>query len=204
MRCSKPGGSVAVASVASRAQMELKLSCTAQRMLGRCRLRLKTPTAQGAWVVRPLRHAPVKSDRNKSLQQLEGEDWGEPTFDSQLVKECHRLHRVPLRDLTVEDLRITIGQQIGLEYLVPLALERLHDDPFAEGAYYPCDLLVSVLGAEAQFWQRHPELREQLIAITERAISMFPSVPDVASKTVTRAVRRAYDEFQRRQTTVAS
>jgi len=145
----------------------------------------------------------VKSDRNKSLQQLDGEDWGEPTFDSRLVKECHRLRRVPLRDFRVEDLRITIGQQIGLGYLVPLALERLHDDPFAEGAYYPCDLLVSVLGAEARFWQSHAELREQLVAITERAISLFPTVPDIASKTVTRAVRRAYEEFQKRQTSVA-
>jgi hypothetical protein len=35
-------------------------------------------------------------DRNKSLQQLEGEDWGEPTYDSHLVTGCHRLHRVPL------------------------------------------------------------------------------------------------------------
>ena len=43
------------AIVASRAQMELKLNCTAQRMLGRCRLRLKTTTAQGAWVVSLLR-----------------------------------------------------------------------------------------------------------------------------------------------------
>jgi hypothetical protein len=145
----------------------------------------------------------VKSDRNKSLQQLDGQDWGEPTFDSHLVTECHRLHRVPLRDFTAEDLRITIGQNIGLEHLVPLALERLHDDPFAEGAYYPCDLLVSLLGGEAQFWQSHLELREQLVAITERAIEMFPTVPDVASKTVTRTVRRAYDEFQRRQKTVA-
>lgn len=145
----------------------------------------------------------MKSDRNKSLQQLDGQDWGEPTYDSHLVTECHRLRRVPLRDFTVEDLRITIGQQIGLEYLVPLALEKLRDDPFAEGAYYPCDLLVSVLGAEAQFWQSHPELREQLIGIVERAISLFPTMPDIASKTVTRSVRRAYGEFQKRQTTVA-
>jgi hypothetical protein len=145
----------------------------------------------------------VKSDRNKSLQQLDGQDWGDPTFDSHLVIECHRLHRVPLRDFTVEDLRITIGQDIGLEHLVPLALERLHDNPFAEGAYYPCDLLVSVLGAEARFWQAHPDLCDQLIAITERAILLFPTVPDIASKTVTRAVSRAYEEFQRRQKTVA-
>lgn len=143
----------------------------------------------------------MQFDRSKSLQQLDGQDWGEPTFDSSLVTECHRLHRIPLRDFTVEDLRITIGQQIGLDYLVPLALERLENDPFAEGAYYPCDLLVSVLGAEARFWQSHPELRERLVAITEQAISLFPTVPDIASKTVTRSVRRAYDEFQRGQTT---
>lgn len=138
----------------------------------------------------------MKLGRSKSLQQLDGEDWGEPTFDSHLVTECHRLHRVPLRDFTVEDLRITIGQQVGLDYLIPLALERLKDDPFAEGAYYPCDLLVSVLGAEVRFWQSHPELRERVVAITERAMSLFPTVPDIASKTVTRSVRRAYDEFQ--------
>jgi len=137
-------------------------------------------------------------DRSKSLQQLDGKDWGEPTFDSHLVTECHRLHRVPLRDFTVEDLRITIGQDIGLEYLMPLALERLHADPLSEGAYYPCDLLVSVLGSDAKFWQSHPELREQLVAITKRAIELFPTKPDVASKTVTRAVTRAFDEFKKR------
>ena len=64
------------------------------------------------------------ADRNESLQQLEGEDWGEPNFDSHLVAECHRLRRIPLRDFSVEDLRIMIGQDIGLEHLAPLALER--------------------------------------------------------------------------------
>ena len=139
-------------------------------------------------------------DRNKSLQQLDGQDWGEPTYHSHLVTECHRLRRVPLRDFTVEDLRITIGQNIGLEYLVSLALEHLRDDPFAEGAYYPCDLLVSVLRSDAKFWQRHPELREQLVAIAERAIDLFPARPDIASKIVTNAVARAYSEFRERQT----
>jgi hypothetical protein len=139
-------------------------------------------------------------DRNKSLQQLDGEDWGQPTFDSGLVKECHRLHRVPLRNFTVENLRMMIGQDIGLEYLIPLALERLSADPFAEGDCYPCDLLVNTLGADAGFWQGHPELRDELMAISERAISLFPTMPEVATKTVTRAVTRAYEDFKRRQT----
>ena len=141
----------------------------------------------------------MQFDRSKSLQQLDGEDWGKPEFDSRLVAECHRLRRVPLRDFSVEDLRIMIGQQIGLDYLIPLALERLDDNPFSEGAYYPCDLLVSVLGAEARFWQSHPELRERIVAVAERAISLFPTMPDIASKTVTRSVKRAYEEFQRGQ-----
>jgi hypothetical protein len=85
------------------------------------------------------------------------------------------LRRVPLCDFTTEDLRITIGQNIGLEYLVPLALERLDGNPFTPGAYYPCDLLVSVLRSDMKFWQRRGKLRERLVTIAERAIGLFPT-----------------------------
>ena len=61
---------------------------------------------------------------------------------------------------------------VGLEYLVPLALEQLQEDPFAEGAYFPGDLLVSVLGANGEFWQAHPDLREHAATVAERAISL--------------------------------
>src|SRR6186713_62668 len=80
MRCREPGGGVAVADgtidqlhhfvdaiAASRAQMELKLNCTAQRMLGRCRLRLKTTTAQEAWVVRRFRQMIMKTHTTLGL-----------------------------------------------------------------------------------------------------------------------------------------
>jgi len=81
-------------------------------------------------------------DRNKSLQELEAQDWGDPAYDSHLVTECHRLRRVPLRELTAENLRIMIGQQIGLPQLIPLALELLSGDPFAPGDFYRGDLLA--------------------------------------------------------------
>ena len=61
-------------------------------------------------------------DKTKSLQQLGDHDWDEPTFESHLVQTCHKLRRKPLEDFTVEDLRIMIGQAIGLPYLVPIAL----------------------------------------------------------------------------------
>ena len=138
-------------------------------------------------------------DRSRSLQQLGWQDWGEAAYDSHIVTECHRLRRVPLRDFKAEDLRITIGQNLGLEYLVPLALEQLQEDPFAEGAYFPGDLLVSVLGANGEFWRAHPDLREHAATVAERAISLFPTVPDIARQTVTNAVTRAFNEFRKRQ-----
>ena len=141
-------------------------------------------------------------DRSKSLQQLEGEDWGEPTYHSHLVKECHRLHRVPLCDFTVEDMRIMIGQDIGLEYLVPLALERLQAEPYAEGDFYPGDLLVNVLGADVGFWRRRPELRQQLVAIAERAIGPSKTLPANADETEVGHIAEAYAEFKRQQTSV--
>jgi hypothetical protein len=36
------------------------------------------------------------SEVDKSLQELERADWGEPTYDSYLVTTVHRLRRVPL------------------------------------------------------------------------------------------------------------
>jgi hypothetical protein len=91
--------------------------------------------------------------RHMTLTQLERDDWGPPPYDSFLVTECHRLRHVPLRDFTVENLRILIGQHISLEYTVPLALEHLSKDPLASG-----DLLKAVQGSEDDFWTQHPAL----------------------------------------------
>src|SRR6516165_7980740 len=80
-------------------------------------------------------------DRQKSLQELEQDNWGEPPYSSYLVTTIHRLRRKPLAEFTTEDLRIMIGQRISLTFLIPLALERLEDQPLAGGDFYPGDLL---------------------------------------------------------------
>jgi hypothetical protein len=51
-----------------------------------------------------------------------------------------------------------IGQRIGLPYLLALALDRLEIDPFAEGDYYPGDLLLAVLQVGSDFWSSNSEL----------------------------------------------
>ena len=112
----------------------------------------------------------MKKDKflKQTLQEIEKHDWGEPTYPSYLVTTCHRLRRVLLKDFTVEDLRIMIGQKIGLPYLVPLALDILHDDPMAQGDMFPGDLLTNVARVPDEFWRSHPRLKRQWDKIIAR------------------------------------
>ena len=96
--------------------------------------------------------------RSRNLTDLEKNDWGEPTYDSHLVKTVHRLRYVPIAEFSIEDLRILIGQNVGLIYLLPVAIEELQKDLFAEGDFYPGDLLPSVLHIESEFWKEHENL----------------------------------------------
>jgi hypothetical protein len=100
--------------------------------------------------------------RQKSLENLEKSNWGEPDFDSHLVTTCHKLRRKPLDEFLIEDLRIMIGQNIGLKFLIPLALEQLNKNILTEGDYYEGDLLQAVLNSEAEFWQKNKILFDKL------------------------------------------
>jgi hypothetical protein len=106
----------------------------------------------------------------RTLEQLEGETWPEPDFESHVVETCHRLRSKPLDDFTVEDLRIMIGQKIGLVHLLPLAIKNLKHDPLAEGAYYPGDLLMSVIQAES-FVASSPDLLRSVLDLADQAMA---------------------------------
>lgn len=73
----------------------------------------------------------------------------------------------PVGTLTVEDLRLLIGQDIGLPVLLPLAVEVLRDNPLAEGDMYEGDLLRAVLTRNPAVWSTYPELARQLTFIVD-------------------------------------
>jgi hypothetical protein len=106
---------------------------------------------------------------DKTLEQLDGEVLGEPEYESALVVNCHRLRRVPLNEFTAEDVRLMIGQDLSLEYLMPIAIGQLEKNPFVEADYYPGDLLENTLGVRSDFWEQHPELRQKMLVIVENA-----------------------------------
>ncbi len=106
---------------------------------------------------------PMKS--SKSLEELDGEHWGDPTFDSNVVRESHRLRTVALTELTAENVRFLIGQSMSLQHTVPIALGMLERDILASGDLYRGDLLSVVAQIDDDFWRKNPELNNRLVEL---------------------------------------
>ncbi|MBR9860038.1 hypothetical protein GYB22_04700 [bacterium] len=103
-----------------------------------------------------------KNWQSKTLENLEKEFWGEPDFNSSLVTTCHALRKKPLNQFSIEDLRIMIGQNFSLNYIIPLALNILKNNVLVEGDLYEGDLLLSVMKCDKEFWQMRPDLKEEI------------------------------------------
>jgi CDI immunity proteins len=102
--------------------------------------------------------AASESPDNLSLEAIENDRWGDAPEDATtLVKTVHELRRKPIGDLTPGDLRVLIGQGVGLKVLVPRAIELLADNPLLEADFHPGDLLAAVLRVPAQYWSKHPD-----------------------------------------------
>lgn len=104
-----------------------------------------------------------------TLEQLEKDYWpAETSFPTPLVEKCYRLRKVPVGDLEPDDLRVLITQQIGLRFLVPLAIQLLENDPMMEAEYYPGDLLEAVIDVKSAYWEEYPEQYKSVLELMER------------------------------------
>ena len=103
------------------------------------------------------------------------------------MRRSHALRTKPIDELAVEDLRLLIQQQIGLKYLVPIALQHLRENPLAEGDLYPGDLLAAVLRVAADFWHQRPELNRELRNVVDalthdRTTDVDPAVQELIAE----------------------
>lgn len=126
-------------------------------------------------------------DRGRSLEELERERWPTPSAGAtRLITTAHALRRRPIGELTVEDMRLLIGQDVGLAFLLPLALEVLGDDPMAEGAMYEGDLLSAVLTRSPAVWKEWPELGRELAVIVSELTDLTPPLSQVTARFLAR------------------
>jgi CDI immunity proteins len=117
------------------------------------------------------------ADDQRTLEELEGVDWGaHESAPTAMVARCRSLRRVPLSMLGPGDLRLLLGQRIGLEYLVPKALELVAERPLQEADYYPGDLLSVLLRIDKAFWENHPTELHWLLSILRLAIERYGTI----------------------------
>ncbi len=119
---------------------------------------------------------------DQTLEELDGLKYGEPSDNSFVVTETHRLRLVPIKLYKLADLRFMILQQEGLQWLVPSALAHLEKHPFAEGTYYRGDLLHGIIEVPADFWTNHPQYRPRVVKIIEEALKRVQKVEDVSDE----------------------
>lgn len=134
-------------------------------------------------------------DRNKTLTEIEGDDWGEPDYPSSLVTTCHKMRHSPIGELTNGQVRMAIGQQFSLPILVPLALERLEENPLLQADFYEGDLLKFVLMVKTEFWKQHPDLWRRANSVTDIVWFRVHELDDSWHETVEPDFRLAYAIF---------
>ena len=85
---------------------------------------------------------------DRSIEELENDFWGEPEFGSYAVTACHRARKKPLWELSAEEIRLPVGQRIGLKYILPLAAELIQSETLLEVTFFEGDLLCQLLRLE--------------------------------------------------------
>jgi hypothetical protein len=119
----------------------------------------------------------VPSQDHQSLDDIEGETWGPPPEDAtSLVAAIHALRRKPVCELTAADLRLLIGQRIGLDVVLPRALVVLQQSPLIEADLYPGDLLAAALHLPESYWRDHAALLAEVRAVLASVEELPPQL----------------------------
>lgn len=131
----------------------------------------------------------------KSIEELEGDYWvTPPSFPTELVKSVFFLRKKLLIDFDSNDLRILISQNVGLEYLIPKAIDRLKENILEEALYYPGDLLLTLLTLDNTYWLKKEFEKKQFVTLIKKSkYSIINS--DVIDNDIKEDLRTSIDKF---------
>ncbi|WP_163215058.1 contact-dependent growth inhibition system immunity protein [Bacteroides sp. 519] len=113
---------------------------------------------------------------NKTLKELEKKSIEFPEDSSYLVRKVFELYNKKIKEFEVEDLRIMISQGFGLDYLIPIAINKLKENLFIEGDFYPGDLLESILSIKKEYWDANQSYKIVVIDLLINNIQKLDEV----------------------------
>lgn len=117
--------------------------------------------------------------QDKSIEELENDFWEDSNFGSYVVQTSQRARKKPLSQLSKEEVRLLIGQKIGLRYLIPVALSILREDPLVETRYFEGDLLLQLLRLSEEDWKHSGEDLESFRTLIRENLSLIRSCPEI-------------------------
>ena len=114
----------------------------------------------------------VDVDGSFTLAALEPSEWprvrwGQLGYGDPLVERSYAASKIPLKELENRAIRLLIGQQCSLPYLVPLAIERLEVDPLLGGTHYEGDLFCAVWRVDPGFWVSEASLWKRVRTLSD-------------------------------------
>ena len=114
----------------------------------------------------------ITFDTWKSLAELEDANADEAfSPDPAIEKRITKLRLLPLAKCAPEDLLLLAQHRVGLAFVVPLAFEKLAEEPFLQAVEFPGDLLTAVLEVPETFWKERVDFWTTGCSILETAMA---------------------------------
>ncbi len=137
-------------------------------------------------------------DTRRTIEELEGIYWPEPAEErkSNIVLKSNALRKKPLKELGIEDIRVGLVQQVGIIYIVRIAIDLLTHDPMLESLNYEGEILEALLNLPRSFWLRQPLLAAEVDKLYERFEQLISDMRDSWKEICLPDIIEAYGRFR--------
>lgn len=108
----------------------------------------------------------------KSIKNiLNLENWKEE-FGSSLERNIATALNKPIGNLSTEELRMLLNQELYLEIVVPVSLERLSSNTFLRSEDTDVLLVLKLLQINNNFWNKNVNLKKEFINLTNNIFNI--------------------------------
>lgn len=128
----------------------------------------------------------IMNINDKSIEELENDYWEDSDFNSYIVQTTQNARKKPVSQLSYEEIRLLLGQKIGLKYVIPIALSLISKDPLAEVTFFKGDLLLQLLRLSYNDWEHNEEDLKCFQKIINDNLTLIQSCDEISIDLIAR------------------